>query len=138
MPSTSRFEPGEIHCLIGPNGAGKSTLFRLILGEHHPGSGEILFGERKENITALKSFGGFIAACRSSSRCRASSRAYPSARTLKTRGTWNLTDSPRRNRAKDFSAVMLFSREEDIAAAGMVLAEDQAEQRALAGAGWGR
>jgi ABC-type uncharacterized transport system ATPase subunit len=47
-------EPGEIHCLIGPNGAGKSTLFRLILGEHHPGSGDIFFGG--ENITALKSF----------------------------------------------------------------------------------
>jgi ABC-type uncharacterized transport system ATPase subunit len=47
-------EPGEIHCLIGPNGAGKSTLFRLILGEHHPGSGEIFFAG--ENITTLKSF----------------------------------------------------------------------------------
>ncbi len=45
-------EAGEIHCLIGPNGAGKSTLFRLILGEHHPGSGDILFAG--ENITALK------------------------------------------------------------------------------------
>jgi ABC-type uncharacterized transport system ATPase subunit len=47
-------EAGEIHCLIGPNGAGKSTLFRLILGEHHPGSGDIFFAG--ENITALKSF----------------------------------------------------------------------------------
>jgi urea transport system ATP-binding protein len=47
-------EVGEIHCLIGPNGAGKSTLFRLILGEHHPGSGDVLFAG--ENITALKSF----------------------------------------------------------------------------------
>jgi ABC-type uncharacterized transport system ATPase subunit len=47
-------EEGEIHCLIGPNGAGKSTLFRLILGEHHPGSGDIFFAG--ENITALKSF----------------------------------------------------------------------------------
>jgi len=47
-------EPGEIHCLIGPNGAGKSTLFRLILGEHRPGSGDIFFAG--ENITALKSF----------------------------------------------------------------------------------
>ena len=47
-------EPGEIHCLIGPNGAGKSTLFRLILGEHYPGSGDIFFAG--ENITALKSF----------------------------------------------------------------------------------
>ncbi|MDF2998229.1 MAG: ATP-binding cassette protein [Xanthobacteraceae bacterium] len=47
-------EPGEIHCLIGPNGAGKSTLFRLILGEHSPSSGQILFAG--EDITALKSF----------------------------------------------------------------------------------
>ncbi|MBS9476746.1 ABC transporter ATP-binding protein [Ancylobacter radicis] len=47
-------EPGEIHCLIGPNGAGKSTLFRLILGEHQPSSGQILFGG--EDITALKSY----------------------------------------------------------------------------------
>jgi ABC-type uncharacterized transport system ATPase subunit len=47
-------EAGEIHCLIGPNGAGKSTLFRLILGEHHPGSGDIFFAG--ENITTLKSF----------------------------------------------------------------------------------
>ncbi|WP_315779851.1 MULTISPECIES: ABC transporter ATP-binding protein [unclassified Bradyrhizobium] len=47
-------EQGEIHCLIGPNGAGKSTLFRLILGEHHPGSGQITFAG--EDITALKSF----------------------------------------------------------------------------------
>ncbi|MGY3451427.1 ABC transporter ATP-binding protein [Bradyrhizobium sp. SRS-191] len=47
-------EQGEIHCLIGPNGAGKSTLFRLILGEHHPGSGQIYFAG--EDITALKSF----------------------------------------------------------------------------------
>src|SRR3982074_304117 len=47
-------DDGEIHCLIGPNGAGKSTLFRLILGEHHPGSGDIFFAG--ENITALKSF----------------------------------------------------------------------------------
>ncbi len=47
-------EAGEIHCLIGPNGAGKSTLFRLILGEYHPGSGDIYFAD--ENITTLKSF----------------------------------------------------------------------------------
>jgi len=47
-------EPGEIHCLIGPNGAGKSTLFRLILGEHSPSSGQILFGG--EDITSLKSY----------------------------------------------------------------------------------
>ncbi|WP_421698732.1 ABC transporter ATP-binding protein [Ancylobacter sp.] len=47
-------EEGEVHCLIGPNGAGKSTLFRLILGEHVPSSGSILFGG--EDITGLKPF----------------------------------------------------------------------------------
>jgi branched-chain amino acid transport system ATP-binding protein len=47
-------EEGELHCLIGPNGAGKSTLFRLILGEHLPSSGSIIYAG--DNITALKSF----------------------------------------------------------------------------------
>lgn len=36
-------QPGEVHCLIGPNGAGKSTFFRLLLGEHLPTSGQILY-----------------------------------------------------------------------------------------------
>jgi ABC-type uncharacterized transport system ATPase subunit len=47
-------DDGEIHCLIGPNGAGKSTLFRLILGEHAPSSGRILYAG--QDITSLKSF----------------------------------------------------------------------------------
>jgi len=47
-------EAGEVHCLIGPNGAGKSTLFRLILGEHSPSSGQIVFCG--QDITALKPF----------------------------------------------------------------------------------
>lgn len=47
-------QPGEIHCLIGPNGAGKSTLFRLILGEHLPTSGQILY--EGTDITKAKSF----------------------------------------------------------------------------------
>ncbi len=38
-----QLETGAIHCLIGPNGAGKSTFFRLILGEHLPDSGDIIF-----------------------------------------------------------------------------------------------
>ncbi|WP_181703770.1 ABC transporter ATP-binding protein [Chthonobacter albigriseus] len=46
--------PGEVHCLIGPNGAGKSTFFRLLLGEHKPSSGRILFDG--EDITHLKPF----------------------------------------------------------------------------------
>ena len=47
-------QTGEMHCLIGPNGAGKSTFFRLILGEHQPDSGQILFGG--EDITRAKPF----------------------------------------------------------------------------------
>jgi branched-chain amino acid transport system ATP-binding protein len=47
-------DDGELHCLIGPNGAGKSTLFRLILGEHTPSSGNILYAGK--DITSLKSF----------------------------------------------------------------------------------
>jgi len=47
-------EDGRIHCLIGPNGAGKSTLFRLILGEHKPSSGRVLFADH--DITGLKPF----------------------------------------------------------------------------------
>ncbi|SON55646.1 Lipopolysaccharide export system ATP-binding protein LptB [Hartmannibacter diazotrophicus] len=47
-------ETGEIHCLIGPNGAGKSTFFRLILGEHLPSGGTILYDGH--DITHAKSF----------------------------------------------------------------------------------
>ncbi|MBZ9856439.1 ABC transporter ATP-binding protein [Mesorhizobium sp. CA13] len=47
-------EAGKIHCLIGPNGAGKSTFFKLLLGEHQPSSGTILFDG--EDITHLKPF----------------------------------------------------------------------------------
>jgi len=47
-------QPGEIHCLIGPNGAGKSTFFRLILGEHMPTNGQILY--EGAEITREKSF----------------------------------------------------------------------------------
>jgi branched-chain amino acid transport system ATP-binding protein len=47
-------QPGELHCLIGPNGAGKSTFFRLILGEHEPDSGAVLYNG--EDITSLRPF----------------------------------------------------------------------------------
>jgi branched-chain amino acid transport system ATP-binding protein len=47
-------DEGELHCLIGPNGAGKSTFFRLLLGEHLPSSGSIIYAG--EDITTLKSF----------------------------------------------------------------------------------
>ncbi|TFF20486.1 ABC transporter ATP-binding protein [Jiella endophytica] len=47
-------EQGEVHCLIGPNGAGKSTFFKLVLGEHAPSGGEILYDG--EDITRTKSY----------------------------------------------------------------------------------
>jgi ATP-binding cassette subfamily B protein len=36
-------KPGRRIALVGPSGAGKSTIFSLILGFHHPESGQILF-----------------------------------------------------------------------------------------------
>lgn len=51
---TFSLEAGKIHCLIGPNGAGKSTFFRLLLGEHQPSSGTIVFDGH--DITRLKPF----------------------------------------------------------------------------------
>ncbi|MCQ0988701.1 ABC transporter ATP-binding protein [Jiella marina] len=47
-------EKGEVHCLIGPNGAGKSTFFKLVLGEHTPSGGTILYDG--EEITRAKPF----------------------------------------------------------------------------------
>ncbi|MBO0904798.1 ABC transporter ATP-binding protein [Jiella sonneratiae] len=47
-------QPGEVHCLIGPNGAGKSTFFRLVLGEHLPNGGAILYDGA--DITRAKSY----------------------------------------------------------------------------------
>ena len=34
--------PGSRSGLVGPNGAGKSTIFRLITGEEHPDSGDVV------------------------------------------------------------------------------------------------
>lgn len=45
-------QQGEIRFLIGPNGAGKSTFFKLIIGNHEPNSGTILF--KNLNIEKLK------------------------------------------------------------------------------------
>lgn len=34
--------PGQVHGLVGENGAGKSTLMKMIIGEYHQDSGDIL------------------------------------------------------------------------------------------------
>jgi ABC-2 type transport system ATP-binding protein len=39
--------PGVVTGFLGPNGAGKSTTLRIILGLHHPTSGEALIGNRR-------------------------------------------------------------------------------------------
>ncbi|MEV4759350.1 ATP-binding cassette domain-containing protein [Micromonospora sp. NPDC049559] len=39
--------PGAVTGFLGPNGAGKSTALRVILGLHHPTSGEALVGGRR-------------------------------------------------------------------------------------------
>ncbi|MFC0505155.1 ABC transporter ATP-binding protein [Micromonospora costi] len=39
--------PGAVTGFLGPNGAGKSTALRIILGLHHPTSGEALIGGRR-------------------------------------------------------------------------------------------
>ncbi|NUT37818.1 MAG: sugar ABC transporter ATP-binding protein [Hamadaea sp.] len=39
---TLDFAAGAVTALLGENGAGKSTLVRIIAGEHHPDSGELL------------------------------------------------------------------------------------------------
>ncbi|MBP1727688.1 MAG: glycosyl transferase family 1 [Deltaproteobacteria bacterium] len=38
--------PGTRTGLVGPNGAGKTTIFRLITGEEHPDSGDIVIPKR--------------------------------------------------------------------------------------------
>lgn len=50
--------PGERLALVGRNGTGKSTLFRMILGEEHPDSGDIIIpkGYRVGHLSQHLSF----------------------------------------------------------------------------------
>ena len=44
-------DEGESLGLIGPNGAGKTTAFAILMGEHRPDSGRVLF--RGEDVTRV-------------------------------------------------------------------------------------
>ncbi|MBI3989379.1 MAG: ABC transporter ATP-binding protein [candidate division NC10 bacterium] len=44
---------GEIVGLIGPNGSGKTTFFHVVTGILKAASGTVMFGERREVLTAL-------------------------------------------------------------------------------------
>ncbi|WP_367875373.1 ABC transporter ATP-binding protein [Luteolibacter sp. Populi] len=48
-------EPGKRVALVGPSGAGKSTVFSLILGFHHPESGQVLFDGKNASDLQLAS-----------------------------------------------------------------------------------
>lgn len=45
-----KLQRGSVHALLGENGAGKSTLVKCIMGYYHPDAGQILFGDREQNI----------------------------------------------------------------------------------------
>ena len=40
-------EPLTVTALIGPNGAGKTTFFKMLAGEIHPSSGEVIFKDQR-------------------------------------------------------------------------------------------
>jgi iron complex transport system ATP-binding protein len=42
-PTSLSFASGMFHVIMGANGAGKSTLMRLLAGDEHPSSGDILW-----------------------------------------------------------------------------------------------
>ena len=41
---------GELRAIIGPNGAGKTTFMDIITGKTRPDAGEVIWGERNENL----------------------------------------------------------------------------------------
>src|SRR3954465_5135139 len=42
--------PGTFHALLGGNGAGKSTLVKCVMGYYQPDEGNIIVGQREEEI----------------------------------------------------------------------------------------
>jgi ABC-type Fe3+/spermidine/putrescine transport system ATPase subunit len=45
-----RVAAGSLHALLGENGAGKSTLVKCIMGYYRPDEGEVIVGERQQEI----------------------------------------------------------------------------------------
>jgi general nucleoside transport system ATP-binding protein len=45
-----KLEPGMFHALLGENGAGKSTLVKCIMGYHLADAGDIIVGQRVQQI----------------------------------------------------------------------------------------
>ncbi len=54
-------QPGQRIALVGPSGAGKSTIFALLLGFHHPESGQILLDGRDAAEISLACLRGQMA-----------------------------------------------------------------------------
>src|SRR5262245_19653606 len=43
--------PGTFHALLGENGAGKSTLVKCIMGYYRPDAGDVVVGDREQQIS---------------------------------------------------------------------------------------
>ena len=45
---------GSLHALLGENGAGKSTLVKCVMGYYHADDGDVLIGDRAQEIGSPK------------------------------------------------------------------------------------
>ena len=54
---STALHPGEVLAVAGPNGAGKSTLLRVLSGDLHPTSGDVLLDRRPLRSWPVRSLG---------------------------------------------------------------------------------